>query len=157
MTGDAISSTILKMMEELGVNCENIRGQGYDGGGSMAGVRKGASSIIFKKYPLATYIHCCSHLLNLAIASSCSQPLVRNMMGSVSEVSKFFEHGKRQDKLAEVIECGLPEVKKKRVKPLCRTRWVERHDALEVFIDMYPAIVGSLHDIAYGEDAISWN
>ena len=25
-------------------------------------------------------------------------------------------------------------------------------DALEVFIDLYPAIVGSLHDIAYG-----WN
>lgn len=75
MTGHAISSTILKKMKELGVNCENMRGQGYDGDGSIAGVRKGASSIIFKKYPVATYIHCCSHLLNLAIASSCSEPL----------------------------------------------------------------------------------
>ena len=72
-----------QQLEELGVNCENIRGQGYDGGGSMAGIRKGASSIIFKKYPLATYIHYCSHLLYLAIASSCSQPQVPNMLGSV--------------------------------------------------------------------------
>ena len=32
------------------------------------------------------------------------------MMGTVSEVSKFFEHGKRQDKLEEVIESELPEV-----------------------------------------------
>ena len=55
-------------------------------------------------------------------------------MGSVSEVSKFFEHGKRQDKLAEVIEQELPDVKKKRVKPLYRTRWVEWHDTLEGFI-----------------------
>ena len=31
------------------------------------------------------------------------------MMGSVSEVSKFFEHGKRQDKLAEVIESELQD------------------------------------------------
>ena len=123
----------------------------------MAGLRKGASSIILQKYPLATYIHCCSHILNLSIASSCSQVLVRNMMGSVSEVSKFFEHGKRQDKLAEVIEHELPDVKKKRVRPLCRTRWVERHDALEVFVDLYPAIIQALHDIAYGEDSVFWN
>ena len=98
MTGDAIAATILEKLEELGLNCEYLRGQGYDGSGSMAGIRKGASSIILQKYPLATYIHCCSHILNLSIASSCSQVLVRNMMGSVSEVSKFFEHGKRQDK-----------------------------------------------------------
>ena len=157
MTGDAIASTILNKLEELGLDCECLCGQGYDGSGSMAGVRKGASSIIRQKYPLATYIHCCSHILNLAIASSCSLALVRNMMGSVSEVWKFFEHGKRQDKLAEVIECELPEVKKKRVKPLCRTRWVERHDALEVFVDLYPALVQALSDIAYGEDSVSWN
>ena len=123
----------------------------------MGGVRKGASSVILEKYPLTTYIHCCSHILNLSIASSCLEVLVRNMMGSVSEISKFFEHGKRLDKLAEVIDSEFPDVKKQRVKPLCRTRWVERHDALEVFVELYPAIVQSLHDIAYGEDSVSWN
>ena len=157
MTGQAIAETILGKLEELGLNCEYLRGQGYDGSGSMAGIRKGASTIILQKYPLATYIHCCSHLLNLSIASSCSQVLVHNMMGSISEVSKFFEHGKRQDKLEEVIECELPDVEKKRVKPLCRTRWVERHDALEVCVDLYPAIVQALHDIAHGEDSVFWN
>ena len=49
----------------------------------MAGIRKDASSIILQKYPLATYTHYCSYILNLSIASSCSQVLVRNMMGSV--------------------------------------------------------------------------
>lgn len=59
--------------------------------------------------------------------------------------------------MLEVIEHELPDVKKKRVKPLCRTRWIERHDALEVFVDLYPAIVQTLHDIAYGEDSVPWN
>ena len=157
MTGDAIAVTILQKLEELGLNCEYLRGQGYDGSGSMAGVRKGASSNILQKYPLAIYIHCCSHVLNLLIASSCSEVFVHNMMGSVSEVSKFFEHGKRQDKLAQVIDSEYPEVKKKPVKPLCRTRWVEWHNALELFVDLYPAIVQSLHHIAYGEDCVPWN
>ena len=83
--------------------------------------------------------------------SSCSAVLVRDMMGTVSEVSKFFEHGKRQDKLEEVIESEMPEVRKKRVKPLCRTRWVERHDFLEIIVELYPAIIGALSDIAYGK------
>lgn len=101
MTGDAIAVTIIEKLEELRSNCDYLQGQGYDESGSMAGVRKGASSIILEKYSLGTYIHCRSHILNLSIASSCSEVLVRNVMGSVSEVSKFFEHGRRQDKLAE--------------------------------------------------------
>ena len=99
MIGEAVASTILQKLDELGLNCDNLRGQGYDGSGSMAGIRKGASSIVIQKYPLAACIHCCSHILNLSIASSCSVVLVRNMMGTVGEVSKFFEHGKRQNKL----------------------------------------------------------
>ena len=90
-------------LEELGLSCDDLCGPGYDGSGS---------SIILQKYPLATFVHYCSHVLNLSIASSCSEVLVRNMMGIISEVSRFFEHGKRQDKLVEVIECKLPEAKK---------------------------------------------
>ena len=69
-------------------------------------------------------------------------------MGSVSEVHKFFEHGKRQDKLTEVIDATMPNTKKVKIKSLCRTRWIERHDALEVFVDLYPAIIQSLRDIS---------
>ena len=79
------------------------------------------------------------------------------MMGSVSEVSMFFQHGKRQDKLEEVIEAGYQETKKKHVKPLCRTRWVERHDALEVFLELFPVTVQVLSDIAHNQDSVSWN
>jgi len=42
MTGDTIASTILQKLEELGLNCEYLRGQGYDGSGSMVCIRKGA-------------------------------------------------------------------------------------------------------------------
>lgn len=43
------------------------------------------------------------------------------------------------------------------MKPLCRTRWVERHDALEVFLELFPAIVQALSDIAHKQDSVSWN
>ena len=106
MTDEAIATTVLDGSKNLGLKYEYLHGQGYDGSGSMAGAVRGASSVILRKHSLAVLVHCCSHVLNLAIANSCALPLVRNMMDSVTEVSKFFQHGKRQDKL-EVIGSKL--------------------------------------------------
>ena len=46
MTGEAVASTLLQKLDEFGLNCENLHGQGYDGSGFMAGIRKGVSSIV---------------------------------------------------------------------------------------------------------------
>lgn len=40
-------------------------------------------------------------------------------------------------------------------KPPCTTRWVERHDSLEVLVELYPDIIGALSDIAIGNDCVS--
>ena len=113
-------------LRSLDLDCDYLHGQGYDGSGSMTGRVRGTSRYITQQHPFAVYVHCFSHTLNVAIANSCTIPLVRNMMGSVSE----FIHGKRQDKLDEVIESEYEDIsKKKQIKPLCRTRWVERYDA----------------------------
>ena len=94
MTGEAIATTILTALKSLGLDCDYLHGQGHDGSGSMAGSVRGASSCITQQHPLAVYVYCFSHTLNLAIANSCTIPLVRNMIGSVSEVWKFlqFQH-----------------------------------------------------------------
>ena len=38
-----------------------------------------------------------------------------------------------------------------KLKALCRTRWVERHDAFEIFIELLPATVGALTSIQQHE------
>lgn len=32
------------------------------------------------------------------------------------------------------------ESKKNKLKELCRTRWVERHDAFNIFIELFPKV-----------------
>ena len=100
-------------VKHFAVISDEFQGQDYDGSVSIDDVRKGASNAVLEKYSLATNIHCCCHILNLTIASSCSELLVRNMMGSVSKVSTFFQHGEGHDKLAEVIHHEFPDVNKK--------------------------------------------
>lgn len=48
------------------------RGQSYDGAGNMAGSVRGAAARIKALYPLATYVHCSSHQLNLCVMKACS-------------------------------------------------------------------------------------
>jgi len=124
----------------------------------MAGSINGASAIISRQYPSAIFIHCVSHILNLSIAQSCTTSvLIRNTMGTLNEVSKFFEYGKRQHKLSEVIDNIRTDFKRKRLKSLCRTRWVERHPALQTFAELFPVIIKSLRDIALKKDTVQWD
>ena len=73
-----------------------MRAQGYDGAANMSGNHHDAQARIRLVVPLATYVHCKSHSLNLAIDHACKQPLVRNIMDTVQHISFCFnESGKR--------------------------------------------------------------
>lgn len=67
---------------------DNLRGQAYDGAGKMAGSVNGTAGFIAAQYPLALYIHCASHCLNLAAVKSLQVTSVCNMMGVVDNVFK---------------------------------------------------------------------
>ena len=51
-------------------NLEHLREQGYDGSGNISGKVKVSSTILLKKYPKATYLHCRSDVLNLLIVNA---------------------------------------------------------------------------------------
>ncbi|XP_075037461.1 52 kDa repressor of the inhibitor of the protein kinase-like [Mixophyes fleayi] len=160
VTGQQIAKEIITGLKMAGLCLEKLRGQGYDGAGSMAGKVKGAAAIISQQYPKAVYTHCCSHVLNLAIMAASQIPMVRNMFGLVDRVYIFFDsHPKRQNSLDAAITSECPEARRKRLKSLCRTRWIERHHALETFLDLYPAIVKCFVDIYNPsfDNPVSWN
>ena len=50
-----------------GLDLAKLRGQGYDGASNMSGRLKGAAAIIRAQYRNATYVHCNSLVLNLAV------------------------------------------------------------------------------------------
>ena len=93
-------------IEAHGLDLHNLR---YDGAGNMSGKTNGGAAIISSRYPLAMYLHCSSHTLNLAVVKSLDVQSVRNMIGIVNTVSTFFfAHPKRQKKLEEAIQTTQP-------------------------------------------------
>jgi hypothetical protein len=69
-----------------GLDPTKLCGQAYDGAGNMYGKTNGAAAIITSQYPLALYVHCASHCLNLAVVKSLEETSIRNMIGVVHRV-----------------------------------------------------------------------
>ena len=68
------------------------------------------------------------HVLNLSIAASCKMPSIRNMVENVNEISLFFGNSPPRQRVIEAfIDQCAPSSKVKKLKSLCKTRWVERH------------------------------
>ena len=126
LPADKITGTL----HSYGLDLINLRGQTYDGAGNMAGSIKGTAAIIREQYPLALYLHCSSHWLNLAVIKSLQIPNIRNMIGVMDRVYIFFDsHPKRQIALDKAITETQPTSSVTKLKSLCRTRWIQRIDA----------------------------
>ena len=95
ISGAAISKSITTEIRSLGLDMQNCRGQGYDRAGNMAGKYQGTAARIKREYPLALYVHCTSHRLNLCVVKSCEIVLVKTMMDKVKLVADFFKNGSK--------------------------------------------------------------
>ena len=56
------------------LDLRKLRGQAYDGAANMFGPTRGAAALIREQFPLALYLQCASHCLNLAVVKSLQQP-----------------------------------------------------------------------------------
>ena len=157
LSGKNISKQIVQSVLDLELDMNNCRGQGYDGAGNMAGKCSGAAVRIQSQFPKALYVHCRSHVLNLCVASACKIQVVKNMMGHVRIVSQFFNAHPKRDLILRAKIALLPQkARHQHLLDVCRTRWIARIDGLEIFIELFTAIVAALDDIKDNSDK-TWN
>jgi len=88
------------------------------------------------------------------------------MIGTFNEVCNFFRYSPKRNKfLLAVNEKETPEASKTTLLSLCRTRWVEKHEAHEVFFALLPSILRALEAMSnkrlfanqFGETAWNWD
>ena len=71
---------------------------------------------------------------------------MRNILGTMVELGLFYFSTKRQALLEKNIALTMPESKKKLVD-ICRTYWVERHEAFKSLIVLYKPLVLSFEEV----------
>ena len=111
----------------------------------MSSPRVGVQALIKQIVPQALYIHCSNHILNLSIAAACKIPSIRDTIDVLNAVFLFcYMSPKRQRLLERVLEVYECESRVKKLKGLCKTRWVERHTCYETFDELYTFIIITL-------------
>ena len=119
---------ILKCMETNGLMLSKLRGQGYDGATNMNGVYSGVQARFQEKQPLAIYVHCMAHNLNLALNDSCDNVNeVKNFYDLMEKLSNSFKTVRRWATLQKTAQTG-ENVALKRV---FTTRWSSRKCAIQ--------------------------
>ncbi|CAH1110530.1 unnamed protein product [Psylliodes chrysocephalus] len=118
----------------------------------ISGALRGAQAIVRQSYPKALYVHCSSHCFNLALSDGCSVAEVRNCLGTIETVYNFFNFPKRQRVLEHEINKLEEKPKIEKLKRLCPTRWIQRHDAVNAFVSLLNPLINALFEISTWTD-----
>ena len=150
ITGEAQANNILSTLGKVSLNPKNCRPQSYDGASNVAGHTNGCAAFVKREATFAPYFYCMNHDLNLVLVKACKIPEMHNMLCTVKQTGIFFKYSaKKQHHFETAVQevnqerkkADLPQIGKSKVKTPCDTRWVERHTALEDFVNQYDAIV----------------
>ena len=71
-TGEKMAKIATDVLLRLNIPISGLRGQTYDGAANMSGKFSGAQAVLKKEQPLALYVHCGAHCVNLITQSACS-------------------------------------------------------------------------------------
>ncbi|XP_052627078.1 uncharacterized protein LOC111890271 [Lactuca sativa] len=117
-TGKGLFDITHNELKSLGLDIDDMRGQGYDNGSNMRGKHQGVQKRFLDINSRAFYTPCGCHSLNLALcdmANSCSK--ARDFFGVIQRVYTIFSNStKRWQILKENIKGLTP-------KSLSATRW----------------------------------
>ena len=64
-TGESLFNAVVTVLDDMGIDINNCRGQCYDNASNMSGTYKGVQARIKQINPLAEWVPCAAHTLNL--------------------------------------------------------------------------------------------
>ena len=146
LSGESLSRAILTNLQRFGIDISKMRGQGYDGAAAMSGRLHGVQAYVREVVPTAVYVHCAAHSLNLVISRLCSVQAVRNCIGIIGAVCKFFNTPNKQAVFERAMEnCTQNNPSRRnRLVQMSATRWIERRDSVMVFLQLYHPVIAAL-------------
>ena len=124
LSGKALSKLLLHENKELRLSMAKCCGQAYKGAKTMAGCQSGAATRLSNAFPLAIFINCFSHRLNLSsVMLMIKVKPVRDMLDIVRVTSDYFnDSAKRYERFQELIQTEKGRYHK--LIDICCTLWI---------------------------------
>ena len=101
----------------------------------------------------AIYTHCMSHRLNLCIVKACNVREIQACMSVMKDILVFFSNSqKRLSLLHAQIDDKCLDFLHSRLKRHRSTRWIENHDSVFVFKELYLKVFHSFDQLSETRD-----
>lgn len=153
-TGECLANVALDVLCRLNLPLSALRGQTYDGAANMSGKYCGTQALIRVKQPLALYVHCGAHCVNLITQKACTaSTIVRDALDWVHQLGVLCGQSGKFKQLFNQIAIS-DHGTSSALKPLCATRWTVRHGAIHSILTQYDSILTALEEMA-GTDSPS--
>ncbi|CAB3980295.1 52 kDa repressor of the inhibitor of the kinase-like [Paramuricea clavata] len=150
-----VFDVFIPILKGWGLDLTGLVGQGYDGAAVMSGSNNGLQKKVSDAYPKAVYVHCCSHVLNLALAGACTATEANDELTALLTESSD-DDDKEEDEDENDDDHGLNKSnrailrgeKKKTVPKLCPNRWSSRVETLSALMAKYSLVMETFKQIA---------
>jgi hypothetical protein len=85
-----LSSIIVDVLLRVNLDISYVIGQAYDGASTMSGQYAGVQALIKEKAPMAAYVHCYAHRLDLVFQEAGREiPMIRDAMSLVHDIGTY--------------------------------------------------------------------
>jgi len=124
---EELADAVFLVLESHGLDINNCRGQSYDNASNMSGMYTGLQARIKEVNPLATFVPCSAHSLNLV--GECAVDCCRNaseFFNLLQNIYKFFSSSTHR---WEILQNNLTKTENVSLKKLSDTRRSARSDA----------------------------
>lgn len=74
------------------------------------------------------------------MSSACNIQPVRNCLETIQKMCCFYNSPKRHQAILTAISESDLDPKVKTLKRLCATRWIQRYDAINDFVELFPYV-----------------
>ena len=102
--------------------------------------------------PMALYIHCCAHRLNLVLVDSIrSKPISEDFFSLLEAAYVFLSSGKFNALFEKVQAEQRPEKQPRWLKRLTETRWACGFEAIKTIKESFGSLLTTLKSISDGE------
>lgn len=139
---EEIVNAVLELYRKSNLDISSFRGQSYDNALNVSGVYSGVQARIKELSPLAEYVPCAAHSLNLVgscAAESCLEAV--SFFGLLQALFNFFSASTHRWGILQ-NKCTL------KLQNLSKTRWSARHDACRAVAENREGILESLNEIS---------
>nr|XP_043615798.1 zinc finger MYM-type protein 1-like [Erigeron canadensis] len=125
-TGKGLFDITLEELKSLGLDIDDMRGQGYDNGANMKGKHQGVQKRFLDINPRAFYTPCGCHSVNLTLCDMANTtPKGKSFFGHIQRIYTIFSNSTKRWQILK------DNVKAWSLKSLSQTRWESRVESVK--------------------------